>query len=102
MPTFKPSESDHVMVGSKGNRKRLLNKEVYDSFNSSLLGLGELTKASTATDAIAAIFDLQGFTDFCKQIEPHLAVPLFLREFLTWLMKGLKSETTKKKTQGWC
>jgi class 3 adenylate cyclase len=52
--------------------------------------VGDLTQPATATDTIAAVFDLEGFTNFCKQIEPQLAVPLFLSEFLTWLMDGVK------------
>ena len=96
MPTFKPSKSDHVLAGLQGKKVRVLNRKLYDSFNSSLLGLGELTQTSTSIDAIAAIFDLEGFTNFCKQIEPHLAVPFFLNEFLTWLMEELKSQMTRK------
>src|SRR5690606_37938418 len=50
-----------------------------------------------ATDAIAAVFDLQGFTTFCGQIEPQFSVPLFLGEFLPWLMTRLKSEMIQRK-----
>src|SRR6185503_19067907 len=63
-----------------------------ERFDSSLLGLGDLDEASAATDAIAAVFDLEGFTNFCKQIEPQLSVPLFLSEFLSWLMEDVKNE----------
>jgi len=92
MPTFIPTDSDFDTIGSKGRKKHVLKKDAFNAFNSSLLGLGELKKESSSTDAIAAIFDLQGFTNFCKQIEPHLSVPLFLSEFLGWLMEALKLE----------
>jgi len=60
------------------------------------LGLGDISKQSAPTDAIAAVFDLQGFTNFCKQIEPHLSVPRFLNEFLGWLLNQIKQEMTEK------
>jgi len=31
------------------------------------------------------VYDLAGFTKFCNQIDPHLAVPAFLSQFLDWL-----------------
>jgi hypothetical protein len=39
---------------------------------------------------LAAIFDLEGFTHFCSQRDPQLAVPKFLDFFLKWLFKKLK------------
>ena len=52
-----------------------------------------IRKLSKPTDAVAAVFDLAGFTNFCHQIDPHLSVPHYLNEFLTWLMKQLREET---------
>jgi class 3 adenylate cyclase len=83
-----------------------LSKEEFDSFGPSNLGLGDLTLDSVPTDAIAAVFDLAGFTNFCKQIEPHLVVPTFLNRFLNWLFNDIKSEMFEKETKGsvslWC
>src|ERR1041385_4386983 len=96
MATFKPKDSDFSVISVRGKSVRVLSNEAFARFDLSLLGLGDLTRAATATDAIAAVFDLEGFTNFCKQIEPHLSVPLFLREFLAGLMQQLKKEATHK------
>ena len=38
------------------------------------------------------IFDLEGFTHFCKQIDPQLAVPEYLSHFLKWMFDQIKEE----------
>lgn len=106
MSTFKPKASDYSIQEVDGTKTELLAIERYDTFDTRLLGLGDITRQATTTDAIAAIFDLQGFTNFCKQIEPQLSVPLFLNAFLAWLLAQIKSEMTKKVhsngAQLWC
>ena len=106
MPLFRPKQSDHIVVDKDKKKIRLLKNEVFENFNPDLLGLGDIGAASSTTDAIAAVFDLEGFTNFCKQIEPHLSVPLFLSEFLGWLLDDLKAEMVKKtEAEGvalWC
>ena len=96
MSTFKVKESDYFTAEIDGRKWRLLSRDAFERFNPSILGLGELTSAAVATDAIAAVFDLQGFTNFCKQIEPHLTVPVFLSQFLDWMMTQIKSEMMHK------
>jgi hypothetical protein len=95
MPIFKPKSNEYTHKEVNGRKEKFLQKNSYDSFNSSLLGLGNIEMASKPTDAIAAVFDLEGFTNFSKQIEPHLAVPLFLSEFLEWLFEQIKAEMTE-------
>ena len=73
-----------------------MSREAFERFNPPILGLGELTTGAAATDAIAAVFDLSGFTNFCKQIEPHLSVPVFLNLFLDWLMNQIRAEMVYK------
>ena len=58
----------------------------------SVLGLGDVSARADATEAIAAVFDLEGFTNFCKQIDPQLSVPKYLYSFLSWLMERLRDE----------
>ena len=87
--SIEPSDFELVEIG--GKERNLLLSAAADRFNASLLGLGDLTSDAISTDAIAAVFDLEGFTNFCKQIEPHLAVPIFLSEFLPWLINQLKN-----------
>lgn len=93
MPKFPVKLSDYAVISIDGKNRNVLAKEASEAFNESLLGLGDLTKPSVPREAIAAVFDLEGFTNFCKQIDPHLSVPLFLGEFLSWIVARLKAET---------
>lgn len=94
MVTFNIGKSDYVTKPIDGVNVSILLQEKYDSFDLSLLGLGDINQKSVSIDAIAAIFDLEGFTKFCTQIDPRLSVPLFLSEFLTWLLNKIKEEMT--------
>lgn len=96
MTIFNPNPEDYSTVTKDGKKAKLLSKKVFEQFNPDLLGLGDLTNPASSTEAIAAVFDLQGFTNFCKQIDPHLSVPTFLGPFITWLMDQIKSEMTQK------
>jgi len=104
--TYRPKPSDYKELDIGGKSVRALTASAYDSFGISLLGLGDVGQPSTATDAIAAVFDLEGFTAFSKQIEPHLTVPLFLSHFLGWLLDQIKREMTKRRYEAgatlWC
>jgi class 3 adenylate cyclase len=96
MSTYKVNDSDYVIAEVDGTKRRLLKRKAFERFNPPILGLGELTTGAAATDAIAAVFDLSGFTNFCKQIEPHLSVPVFLNLFLDWLMNQIRAEMVYK------
>ena len=100
MSTYKVRDSDYVIAEVDGTKRRLLKRQAFERFNPPILGLGELTTDATATDAIAAVFDLSGFTNFCKQIEPHLSVPVFLNLFLDWLMNQIRAEMVYKEYDG--
>src|SRR5688500_12976227 len=95
MSTFKPKEADFERIKFGVETRRVLKKNIYDSFNPVLLGLGDIKQPAVATDAVAAMFDLEGFTTFSKKIEPHLSVPLFLSEFLEWLFAVIRDEMTE-------
>ena len=71
----------------------------FATFNSDILGLGNISHAGSYKEALAAVFDLQDFTSFCNQIDPHLVVPEFLSGFLAWLFKQVASQFTKVKKQ---
>jgi len=94
MPLFKLDDKPFTKIKDKvGKDITVIKKDAFEKFNPSVLGLGDITKKSTATDAIAAVFDLQGFTNFCKQIEPQLSVPLFLTLYLDWIFKTIRKES---------
>lgn len=92
MPRFRPEPSELIPKQIKGEEDLLLARAAFDRFNSSVLGLGDIKAKSESTEALAAVFDLGGFTNFCKQIDPHLSVPKFLSAFLDWLLGRLREE----------
>ena len=96
MSKYSVQDPEYIITEVDGRRTRLLTTPAFERFNPSILGLGKLTSAAAATDSIAAIFDLAGFTNFCKQIEPHLSVPVFLNLFLDWLMNQIRAELVYK------
>lgn len=93
MANYTPNKDDWIDAKVGGSDDRLLKKPAFDAFNPSILGLGNLRKASRATSAVAAVFDLEGFTTFCRQIDPHFAVPEYLGKFVPWLLTNIKEET---------
>ena len=84
------TKSMAVTVKGKKEEVWALTNNQYDEFNPGLLGLGDISNPSESLEAIAAVFDLSGFTMFCSQIDPHLAVPEFLSRFLDWLFDKIK------------
>lgn len=72
----------------------LLDDRKFDKFSPNLLGLDDISLPSEQVEALAAIFDLSGFTNFCSQVDPHLAVPEYLSQFLDWLFDAIKRELT--------
>jgi len=95
MSTFKIDPTLYV-----GKRKKdftiTLQKPAFELFNPAVLGLGDITQESRTVAAIAAFFDLQGFTNFSKQIDSHLSIPLFLNEFLEWIFSAIRSESQRQ------
>lgn len=85
-------------VTTDGNEEELflLDNKQFDRFNPQLLGLGDITLPSTQVEAVAAVFDLSGFTNFCSQIDPHLSVPEYLSGFLEWLFDEIKKSVVEK------
>jgi hypothetical protein len=83
-----------------------LSRELFEKFDMTILGLGKLPRKAPSMDALAAIFDLAGFTKFCNQIDPHLVIPEFLNKFLKWLFQQVASECKYKESRDritmWC
>jgi len=67
-----------------------VQEESSGRFDPSILGLGDMSLPSKEIEAIAAVFDLAGFTRFCNQVDSHLAVPRFLSSFLNWLFDKVR------------
>lgn len=89
MPIYK---AETIIKKINNENVALIKPESFENFNESILGLGAISTTSNQINALSVMFDLEGFTNFCKQIDPQLAVPEFLSEFLKWLFTEVKKE----------
>ena len=85
---YKKKIADPVKYG-KGYILYSLSHEEFKKFNPSVLGLGNLALDGKYKNALAAFLDLQGFTDFCNQLDSHLVIPEFLTKYLNWLFEQI-------------
>jgi hypothetical protein len=58
MKVFRPDQNSFITVEKEGQKKTVLKKEVFDQFNPSILGLGDIKQESIATNVICAVYDL--------------------------------------------
>ena len=68
----------------------LLNSDILDKFDPSMLDLGDIGSPSREIESISAVFDLTGFTNFCNQADAYLAIPKFLNDFLCWFFSRIR------------
>ena len=92
----RPKQATVEEKGVKEKVRYFLEDAAFKAFNPQILGLGDITKASTRTEALAASFDLAGFTKFCGQVDPHLSVPEYLSSFLEWLFREIRQESVSR------
>jgi class 3 adenylate cyclase len=96
-------EEQYKVMTVEGEQKQIklltLSRQEFDKFNPDALGLGDISSRSTQVEALAAIFDLSGFTNFCGQVDPHLAVPEYLSRFLDWLFAEIKQGLLKESNE---
>jgi class 3 adenylate cyclase len=81
--------------GGQSNGIKLLNNEITRRFNPEMLDLGDINTPCQEKEAIAAVFDLTGFTAFCNQVDAYLAIPRFLNNFLDWFFTTIKEGLTE-------
>jgi class 3 adenylate cyclase len=79
---------------------RLKDDELRKSFSPAMLDLGDLSRPCDEIEAIAAIFDLSGFTRFCNQVDSYLAIPRFLKDFLEWFFDSIRKGLTESRNGG--
>ncbi len=96
MGNFRIAKSKLKIIEDNGRRITIVDKNSFDNFNEDILGLGKIETESKQVNALSVFFDLEGFTNFCKQIDPQLAVPEYLSEFLKWIFDEIRSELTQK------
>lgn len=85
-----------ITIDKRKEEVIVLANEKFERFNPHLLGLGDIRMPSKQIEALAATFDLSGFTNFCSQVDPHLSVPEYLSRFLDWLFDAIKMELVAK------
>jgi len=69
-----------------------ISKQDFATFNPAVLGLGDISQDGENIQALAAFFDLDGFTNFCNQLDSHLVIPEFMTRYLNWLFRTLSDE----------
>jgi class 3 adenylate cyclase len=67
----------------------IVNGDIFNKFNPSLLHLGDIKTPCQEKEAVAAVFDLSGFTSFCNQVDAYLAIPSFLNSFYDWFFNSI-------------
>jgi class 3 adenylate cyclase len=97
-------EEKHSTVTLEDGKKSIklvaLDNEQFDRFNPGVLGLGDIGAPSKQVDALAAVFDLEGFTSFCSQVDPHLAVPEYLSRFIDWQFNEIRNGLVRESREG--
>jgi class 3 adenylate cyclase len=79
---------------------RLGNNEIMQKFSPAILDLGDISAPCKEIEAMAAIFDLSGFTKFCNQVDSYLAIPHFLKGFLEWFFDNIRKGLTETRKGG--
>jgi class 3 adenylate cyclase len=75
---------------------RIIDNNTIKKFNPSMLELGDICAPCQEKEAVAAVFDLTGFTAFCNQVDSYLAIPRFLNDFLEWFFSNVRQKITEK------
>jgi len=86
---YKRVSADKTKYGEEAHSFNSLTQKEFESFNPSVLGLGDVSREGSYVQALAAFYDLEGFTDFCNQVDSHLVIPEFLQRFIDWLFRKL-------------
>jgi hypothetical protein len=94
-----------VIVHKQSNGIKFINSEVVGKFNPAMLDLGNLNTPCEEKSAIAAVFDITGFTKFCNQVDAYMEIPRFLKYYLKWffscIVQGLTEEDDGVKSTFW-
>jgi hypothetical protein len=85
-----------AQVNRPANGPKLLDNNTIKKFNPSMLELGDISAPCREKEAVAAVFDLTGFTTFCNQVDAYLAIPRFLNDFLEWFFSNIRQKITQE------
>lgn len=84
MESFRPNYS-YIIHPAKGIQVVL--DDDLTKFNVRLLNIGDLKAPSQSVEVLSVVFDLEGFTQFIKQVDPQLTIPHFISDFFSWLFR---------------
>src|SRR4051812_277386 len=92
--------------GAKTFTGEAVPQNEFSTFTSQRLGLSDVSKENQPLSALAAIFNLQGFTQFCAQPDAQLVIPEFLGAYTDWHFKELASQMKEREAENsvrlWC
>jgi class 3 adenylate cyclase len=101
----RPNHQRTGVISAQSSGIKLLNRDITGTFNPAMLDLGDISAPCQEKEAIAAVFDLTGFTSFCNQADSYLAIPKFLNDFLQWffntITEGLTDENDGVRSTCW-
>lgn len=101
MPTFRIPDSAKNLVQTPLGGVYAYDKAAVDAFTPAVMGLGDISSPTQPTEVICAIVDLEGFTTFSSQVDPHLVIPDFLSRFLDWFFSVLRDESKTTTKEGY-
>ena len=87
MNVFEP-KYQYVIHSDKGIQVKV--DEDLKRFNVDLLNIGDLRAPSKTIEVLSVSFDLEWFTHFTRQVDPHLTIPNFISDFFNWLFSNIK------------
>jgi len=96
---YSQTSADSSQYGS-GVTFNTISAREFARFTPATLGLGDISRDGAYAQTLAAFFDLEGFTDFCGQVDSHLVIPEFLTRYLNWLFKSLAEEFRESERDG--
>lgn len=92
---MRASKYEYFIHPERGIQVRVKKREL-NKFNAKLFNLGDLRTPSKPIEVLSVMFDLEGFTNFTRQVDPQLTIPNFISDFFNWLFKKIKEELTVK------
>src|SRR4051812_140799 len=101
MPTLNFNYSKFTQKeGAKAFTGESISREEFGAFTAERLGLGDIAAEGQPIQALAAVFNLQGFTKFCNQPDAQLVIPEFLQAYLNWHFKELAAQMKEREENG--
>jgi class 3 adenylate cyclase len=89
--TYTQAKADSSLYGP-GFVFNAISRDEFASFTPAVLGLGDVSRCGSQVQSLAVFLDLEGFTDFCYQVDSQLVIPEFLSRYFDWLFRTLSEQ----------